>query len=416
MKKFISLMLALLMLVFSASALAEAKTVTVQLTADPEVTQNVAMILGARQSDLGSVNAVVALVNALGFKVVAEDNAAQLDITVKDQQLVSLGGVLTDDGVLIGSDLFPSFLFSLSKSTIEDLVKQMMANMPGGGNMDMEAVLGKAAEYVVPFITSVQGAVTAGEPEAVEFEAEGIVFDTKTPQNVDVNAIAEAEKKLVSDLLTDETIAEMLKAFSKDFDAEQAIQQNNEAMSEEHLPNVTVNVYTSSANGNVFFAESEATYKEDTEPSYRFTMLNKGDGTGTVCFYVLKEGLTFTVAYNPKGFMLEVEGNGAYFGLKMNIEQAGTNTDVTTEIYFMNKEKALATVVISVRDGGEITLNLDPAGKQVMAIEDMQNDKIDPSVTSAFASEIQGKIIPLASVLLTAVPEAAPLLQLIMGR
>lgn len=416
MKKIFALMLALMMMLCGVSALAEAKTFTVKATVDQEALQNTLSLFGAPSDTANQINAVVALLNALGFKVVVADNAAQLDLDVNGQQLLSVGGAMNESGLAIASNLFPSYLLTVSQETIEQMMQQIMAQMPGAGqNFNMEALMGKLMAPVSEFIGTVQTAVTPGEAEAVTFEVEGYTFDTKTPMNVDVNAIAEAEKKLVSDLLSDESLVEMLNAFGRGqkIDPAQIIAQNNEAMSEEHLPNVTVDVYTSTADGSIFYAESLATYKDKTDPSYRFTMLNKGQSEGTIVFYVLDQDLAISITYSANGFALEVTGNGAYFGLKASWETWGSNNaNVVLEVYFMDPAKALLKVEISITDGGEITLAMDPATQTVLSIEDIQNNKVDESVQQGFMSELQTNGMPMITTIMMAVPEASSLLQL----
>ena len=407
MKKILALMLALMMMLFSVSALAGTQTVTVNATVNKDMLTSVAPMLGMQLDN--SAQAVISLINALTIKIVASDNAGELDLDLRDgQHLIAIGGAMADNGLVIGSDLFPSYLFTISQEYLGQMMQQFMSQLPGGGqNIDMEAIANRFYGYIGKFSMTFQTAVTPGTAETGSFEFEGFTFDTKTPMNVDVKALAEAEKTLVSDILHDEFVGEMLKTSGQNVDVEQIIQQNNQYMSEEYLPDVTVDVYTSTANADIFYVESLATYKGQTDPAYRFTMLNMGDGEGTVKFYVLEQGITISVIYGQNGFLLEIEGNGAYMGLKMTVNGSGA----LIEVFFMDKTNAVVTLEISVAQGGTFLVNTDQAGKTVIPIEDLQNNTVDQTVQQGFMQELQTNGMPLIMKLMTAVPEAATLIQ-----
>ena len=411
MKKFAALILALMLTLFSVSALAEAKTVTIRMNANPEVVKNAARILQTPEDQMNMVDAAVALINALGINVVATDNAAQIEITAKDQHVISLGGTVNDEGVILAGDLFPSYLVSISKETLRQMVSQTTQDNPVG-QIDMEALSGKIMQHFSKFAYKLMMSITPGEAEAVVYEAEGCVFDTRTPQDVDVRAIAEAEKTLVRGLLSDETIVGLLKSVSDDISPEKIIRKNDEMMAEDRLPAVTAYVYSSSADPAISCTEVEAAFNDEQEPSYRCVMLDKGDGNVKVVFSVLKEGITITICSGQDSFSFEEEGNGAYAGIKVRSNQTATDLSIGIEIYFMDRGNALLRAEIFAFEGGGITLKIDPESQQVIRMEDIRNNTVDNSVFQGFIREIRRKTFSLLPVVIQAVPEAAPLVQL----
>ena len=410
MKKLFALMLALMMMLFSISALAETKTVTIKATVDKDMLSQYGSLFGLRDRDATTVNAAVALVNALTIKIIAAENDGELAIDLRDgSHLVSIAGGINDNGAVIGSDLIPSYLMTISQEYIEQMMQQFMQQMPGDlQNMDVEALMNKLYGYVGKFIASMGQAITPGTAEAVTFNVEGYTFDTKTPYNVDVKAIAEAEKTLVSDLMRDETIAQALSSFGQGFNPEEVIQQNAQAMSEEHLPDVTVDVYTNSSNAGIFYAESLATYKGQEKASFRFTMLNKDEGNGKMTFYILDQGIEIGLAYSPDSFLFDVTGNGAYMGLTV----AGNGG--VLEFYFMDQTRALGKVEIAVENGGAVSVDLNTANKTVISMEDIQNNKVDQTVQQGLMNEIQSNGMGMIMKLMSAVPEASSLIQSVM--
>ena len=107
MKKTMALFLALLLILTCASA-AFAQTVCVKPTVDQEQAANLAAGFGVPEAQVPMIDAVLALVNALGVRVTTVEDGAQMDLDLNGEDALSLGWITDDAGVGIASTLFPN--------------------------------------------------------------------------------------------------------------------------------------------------------------------------------------------------------------------------------------------------------------------------------------------------------------------
>ena len=416
MKKIVSLLLALMLVVFSVSALAEAKTVTFKANIDSEQLTSLAPMLNIDSTTQGMITPVAAIVNALSFRIVATDTAGEIDIDLNNgQRLVAIGGTLNDSGVVLGCSLVPSYLFTISPETLQQLVQQVMEQIPGGGaGMDIDALTEAVGGYVQKFTEALGKAITPGTAESVTLEVEGYTFDTKTPMNVDVMAIAEAVKTLVSDLVHDQNIAGMIQATGQSFNPDEVVEQISQGMTAENMPDVTVDVYTSSKDGNIFYAESTGTFKDPSAPALRLTIFGDGQGTVKAHLYVTdqSESVEIALTITQNSFALELIAAQGYAALRADVRDDGA----TIGVYFMNQVKALLTLDVTVADGGAVSLDLNTANKTTISIEDMQNGNVDESVQQGLMNELQNNAMGLLGPIMTAIPEASSLITMLMSR
>lgn len=406
MKKIFALMLALVMMLFSVSALADAKTVTIQTTVDKDQLTAVAPALGLPESQMNAVNGVASLLNALVIKIVAAENAGELDLDLKDgTHLLYIGGAATENGIAAGTDVLPSYLLTVSQEDIQKLVEQIMAQLPGGGQgLDINAVTQALVQYVSKFAASLQAAIVPGAEENGTYEFEGYTFDTKVPMNVDVVAIAEAVKTLVSDLVHDETIGGLLKSFGQNFDPDQIVAQME--INPDQAPEVKVDSYSNSTNSGIGYLEGEIIPKGMDKAAMTFCVLSANGAVKAVC-NVVEQGITITLTGEGNTFALEVTGNGAYAAVKASASETGA----VIGVYFMNTDAPILKLEIAVADGGEMKADLNPEGKTVLTLEQLQKGELEQSVQEALIQEAQTKLITLVMQLMTAVPEAGALIQ-----
>ena len=408
MKKLVSLLLALMLALFSVSALADQK-VTVDFNLDKELATAVASMSGSSEVS-GAIDSVVGLVNAIQLNVVVGDNGAELSLDLENGgHLATVGCVANESGLVVGSDVIPSYLLTVSPETIQQLVQQLTAQMPNLQNLDLNALMNSLGQYVGKFTTALQGAIVPGTPETVTFAAEGYNFDTKTPVDVNIKAILEAAKTLVADVTNDAAIASVLQTIDQNGDVRQSLQQFQEMnLDELSMPDLKVDMYTSTADTGIFYLDGSAA-PQGQDPAFLFNLLGYGDG-GKLTLTVPEGNQTITVSFGSNGFALEVNANGMYAALKGEIKADGLKLDV----YFINTEKALATVDITVSNNGSMTLDLNPANKTVISVEDLQANKVDQTVMQGLAQEAQQKAISAMMALMAAVPEAGSLLTTIM--
>ena len=420
MNKCISILMAVIMMLTCLPAIAEepaavaaqapaaAATYQVKLSVDKEAAKNVLPLFGLTEGQTGLIDPVADLINALAINVISADGGIQIDLSLNGQEALSVGGAATEEGVVIASSLFPSYLLTLSRKSLQGMMQQYVPLAAGGeggaGSMDMGALGETVGKYLAEFMETFGTAVKPGETEQGTFEFEGITFDYRTPMDVDEAALAEATKKLVSDLLNDETVTGML-ASVPNFNPEEALKSVEEMLSEEHLPEVAVEVYSDTENEGMFYTVSEATYREADSPAYRFTMLNRGDAGIKTDFRDLSSGMTFGMEYSPAGLFMYIDQGGMYYAVRVG---TGENGEAVIELFAVEKEKPLLTLTIAYIPEGERTLSLDTEGKTVLAFEEMQGE----SGQQAMAGLTQEAQTNLAQ--LMALPEVSGLMAILM--
>ena len=420
MKKWISILMAVIMMLTCLPAIAEepaaaavqapaaAATYQVKLSADKETAKNVLPLFGLSESQTGMIDPIVDLINALAINVTSADGGIQIDLSLNGTEALSVGGTATEEGLVIASSLFPNYLLTLSQESLQGMMQQYLPAAAGGeggaGGMDMSAMGEAVGKYIAEFMETFGTAVKPGETEQGTYEFEGITFNLRTPMDVDEAALAEATKKLVSDLLHDETITGML-ASVPNFNPEETLKSVEEMLSGEHLPEVAVEVYSDSENKERYYTVSEATYKEADSPAYRFTMLNRGAAGVKTDFRDLSSGTTFGMDYSPAGMFMYFDQGGMYYAVRVG---TGENGEAVIELFAVEKEKPLLTLSIAYIPEGERTLSLDTEGKTVLAIEEMQGESGQQAM-AGLTQEAQTNVAQLM-----ALPEVSGLMSILM--
>ena len=172
MKKLIVLMMVLILVMpqtlvmagetgDTTSSMPSAMTITEELTIDEEAVKNLLPVFGLAGSQAKLIESAISVLNALSGKLVVADNGAQLDFDLKGQNIISIGGELTEDGFAAASTLFPNYVVTASMETIMGFLQTMSSGggdngdgTAGGLSMDMTAVSEKISAYINEFITA----------------------------------------------------------------------------------------------------------------------------------------------------------------------------------------------------------------------------------------------------------------------
>ena len=419
MKKGIALILAVIMILTGTLALAETaqqktQTAYVQLSVDGEAAKTVLTAFGVQEEQMATISPVLALLGNLGVKITSGDSGVQVDLDLDGTEMLSLGGAMTEEGLKLGSSLFPNYLISASAETLQGMMQQFMPMMAAGAatggetGTDMNAAFAAFQKYTAPFTEAVQTAMVPGEAEQGEFEIDGYTYDIRTPMTVDVPAMAEAGKKMLTDMLNDPEAAALFQSVPN-FNAEEVLKNYEAAMSEENLPDVKVDIYTMSDGSDLYYTISEATYKGKEEPSYRYTMQNKGDGDGTIGFWAFDMQTIVGVSYSRSGFIMDCTTGELWFGLQVETGEA-----LLADLYVMDTEKPLLSLKITVSEAAERTLSLDPEGRSVVTLEEIMGGN-GSEAAAGLVKDIQTNLILLLSKVVKAVPEAQNLMMLLMS-
>lgn len=415
----------------TTGSMPSAMTITEELTIDEEAVKNLLPVFGLAGSQAKLIESVISVLNALSGKLVVADNGAQLDFDLKGQNIISIGGELTEEGFVAASTLFPNYVVTAYMETIMGFLQSMSSGdgdnsdgTSGGLDMDMTAVSGKISGYINEFIMACSQAAVPGEPKEAEFTYEGVTFNTKIPVELDVDAIVAAEKKLVEQILTDEDIRPLLdmsaQYSSGNYDPDSIREMSDEIFSEEHMPDVEVSVYVNrdeeGNESNVFCAVSEATYKGEEEPSYRYTFLSE-ETYGDMKLEIPEASTTIGFYYGTEesgmNIHMDCEVNGQYIGFTTDVVY-GAYIVVILDLFLNDPQNPLIRDVITVSMDGARTLKTEAEGKQILTLEEILEDGME--ALSGLISDIMTN--GLSNLVITAtkaMPEAGGLISALMG-
>jgi hypothetical protein len=370
-------------------------TVDTKLTLDVAAAKKLLKMFGVPAIRISRIEPFLTIASDLDVKTVIADGGLQVDINLDDENAISLAGKFTEDGVVVGSTLFPNHIVTLSMDALMEMMNQQgMTSTPtdilegeegaeGGEEGDEEgeesvdessATENPLAVYFERMMESCMTNAIPGEPEMGEYEFEGYTFDTKTPVNVDAKAMAADEREIVNEMLDDAAILEMvnpflgpLKAYGIDIDNIKKI--NEDVMSDEHIPNVTSSVYSNSENEEMFYVVTDSTYEGEEEPFQHFTMLYEDSSHAHMNITMPEAQFEAGMEYDGNTMSASYDIGGLYIGFTVSIGD-GDDPAVNVELYFNDTSKPLATATITVLPEGEITLSLDSEGKKAVALED----------------------------------------------
>ena len=416
MKKLFALVLAL-MLALSCVA-ASANTVYTKLTLDGDVIKQLLPGFGVPEDQLAMVDPIQAVVNALGVNVVTAADGAQVDLDLNGAQAISVGVAMDDAGTNIVSTLFPNYYLTLSNETVSSMMEQLAANMPTGGGeggMDMAALTEIFGGYFQKWMEACAAAGQPGEPVPGEYEFEGYTFDTMVPVTVDVAAIADATRSLMDELLADPAAMAAIKGMAQgaaqnsgeEFD-EANFEAEFKAGFEEwlaHFPETAeAAYYCNGEEGVPFYMEGSAVREENT---YAYTMLFVDEGNMDMAFTMTGEqDMEAGFAMEDGAMSLYLDMGGMYFGLSF----AAEGDQLAIDVYFMNTEKPLASIAITVTEGGERTLPVDAAGKTALAVEEIMADGNSEAAQGLYADVQANGLGALLGVAMQQVPELGSLM------
>ena len=108
--------------------------------------------------------------------------------------------------------------------------------------------------------------------------------------------------------------------------------------------------------------------------------------------------LTVSITANGEGINIQFEQGGQYFALSL---VPGENNTLALNVYVIAKEKPMATLTISEEKAGVRTLSMDPEGKTVLSVNDLQGENAATAL-EGLQTDLQMGIMQLM-----AVPEVA---------
>ena len=135
MKRMFAMLLAALLALTGGAAWAEkfpSITVTGAMTVDLEAARAVLEGLELGEEHASLLEGLLCRMDGSRDSLVLADEGFQYDVTLDDGAALSFAGEKTGDGFAVVSTLFPNYVVTIDRQTIDQFMEQFMANMPGG--------------------------------------------------------------------------------------------------------------------------------------------------------------------------------------------------------------------------------------------------------------------------------------------
>ena len=372
MKKLCSLMLALMMVLFAVPSLAETAdpapasfglTFEARITLNEEAVTQLAGSFGAEGMDEVIAKAV-SILNNLSIRASVDGMAAQGEILLKDQPLVTIAGKLGEDGVKVVTDVLPSHVLVLGGDVVNDAMGKMNEILDGLNSGELSEAI---AKYIQPLTEGL--AEKIGEPEAVSYTFEGVEFTVKTPINVTAKEIEEKLAEAMKGILSEKSVTELLGKFGVGAEKIDEIIADLEKTAEEKLPELTMALYSNEAGDTL--ADISAVQDEQS------ATMQIGSIGGKYALRAAAPQMTMSLDADPAAGVvnskMEVEAEGMKVAEEESMMIADNMLNGISNTYVNDSQ--LVTVEYSMVPEGKVTADFSTEGKTELKLDSlMKND------------------------------------------
>ena len=411
MKKIIALLLALIMALGCVGAFAEeasqpAFTMSFESKVNVEAISQLLPMLGVDESAAAALQAILPLLAETNGQIVIADNGAQFDLGLKGQTVLTVAGEMTESGIALASDILPSYVITMAKETVEQMLQQFTAQSEEAApNVDMNAVVESLTGYFMQFASAVTTAVSNGEPEVGEFVFEDLdlTFNCRMPIEIDMEAIKAAALTLVEQLKNDESFASLISALgSKGISVD--ITENPEIV----VPEVTVYAYANvDEEGNNIGEVNMVTVEVASEgQTVNVTVLMEGQNV-VVYVEMPEQNISVTARVEPNdsgifvSFVMNAAGVQAAETLTVTMGEA---IQLYSETYLFDMENPIATDLVTLATSGERDFTVLDENKAEIAVEQLMADT-EGEIAGALLGDVMSNGL---GALLTKVSEIMP--------
>lgn len=428
MKKWLALAVALVMVM--ACGLASAATVSAQVYIDGNAVKAYAAQMNGEEAAAAQqplVDMLLGLINAAKLDAVITEEGGELRLSLNGKDAATLAAGAVEGNTVIVSSLFPNTVITVKPETVQQLAMEALQQIPGftaimslaQSSEDLTAALPESVTgYVAEFMQTLTTAVQMGEAEKGTFTIEGIDFDTKTPVTVNTAAIFEAAGKLLTSIMTDEgmqaIIAQIAGAAGMEIPPVEDLQAQIAGAASQIPATMEANVFSIEGEERPMVIQGEAA-NEGEEAAVAYTVVLYNDSTAHIALEAKQQNAKVEITVAQTGGAFRVEKDGAFVHLTFGLTLGEPSTLGCTLYVNSEENPAVSATLIISQEGGELTMSLDSADKQVVAVEDLRGENAQEALL-ALQQDLMGNGLPG---ILSAAEEAAPgisqILNLLMG-
>jgi len=418
MKKLFALLAALAMLLSCAAAFADVApdgeapaepVIATPLTiySETDIDRDVlALDLAAMGLDEGAIlkaDTVAAVLTEATERLTLVDNGFQWDLMLGGKDILTVAGEFTDAGFVLGSNLFPNHVISISNEEMAGAASRYEDQNKALERIDINALARAVAPHFSNFIATFMAAFDAGETQQGDYTLNGIRYNTLVPIDVDVAALSSALTQLEKDLLADPTVAVTIAQFDRSGKHTKAVEK---AIDPANAPALHLDVYaTVDAEGNQSGPVNTAytvTMPGKNEPAVKGDVVANGeDVTATAQFLTKEINMAMDSRKTETGHVYkgDLTINGLYFGCEAEVsENDGYYND--TGIYFLDPDHRLISQRSTMAHEGALTYDLSKGTPVTLA--DLTSKKsnalkalgTDAMIGTALITSAAGEALP----------------------
>jgi len=405
MKKLLAVLLALVLALSCTLAMAESTdtAATTDTTATPafpgltiessydvnrEALANLLTQMGLDEGLVKIIDAVAAIADEAGEKLVIANDGVQAEVLLKDNTLVNVLALFDQTDLTLGSNLIPNYALKISFEEIgEMLLSKVQEQNDILNSLDVPAIQEALTNYINDYINTCTAAIIPGEVQQGDFVMDGVSYNIMMPMKVDLPTIVDATNELIYNVSNDETIQTALVQL-----ALMGVEVNFEGVEDgytivdpAYLPAVNVEVYM---NMNEKGEQSDPTQVNVTvvpagETAPATTVITKVNGNNVTvdCEFISgkdKANVIYAMDRDPQdpfGVNCRVDAYVNDFYLGFAAVTASNDQAITFDAYayVQDTEKAIAEEHGSITLNGEITLGVAD-GATVLTLADLTGE------------------------------------------
>ena len=326
--------------------------------------------------DLGAK--IVAIINNIGVKTVVAGTDAQSQLLLKGGPVMTMLVKTGEDGISIGSDLFPNSVLSIPAEMLQQMTEQVTNGLEG---LDMDAIAAAVMPHVQEFAGIIQSKI--GEPTATDFSYEGVQFTSMIPINITAKELATAVLTMIKGILSEEAVAPLLSQLNVQVSGLDEALENIANSNDEEIPALETGLY-SNENGDALL--SAVMTKDEQSMTLHAGMLGNKMILRADALSQLKLDLTVDMAAMTLDLALEANNGGMNVGISFSGRL--TENGLAGSLAISMNGAPVATISLSFTPGGEVTAALDPEGKKVISLMTLQSNP-NGEESQALLSDIQ---------------------------
>ena len=406
MKKLLAVLLALVLALSCTLAVAETTTPAEGqefpgLTVESEYDVNreaISKMLTEMGLDEGLVklaDAVAAIADECGEKLVIAKDGVQCDVLLKGTSLANVVTQFTENGLLIGSNLIPNYAISVSfGDLLEMFLAQVQEEVEAAESFDIAGITEALNTHVDTFVNSCSAAIIPGEPKQGDFVMDGVSYNTMVPMKIDRPTILDAFNELTESLENDETIqAALMQLALMGVDVNFGSSSDTESIDKATLPSVAVETYMNldengQENGPTQVIVYVVPAGETEAATVVTTKVNENNITVDAQFISANATLNFTMDRDPQDMLgmkcrMDAYVKDFYAGFAAVTASSGEKITFDAYVYVQDAENAIAEEHGSITLQGELTASVSDKAT-VLTMDDLTGEKAGDNISGLF--------------------------------